>query len=85
MRILLFTFPLKVKMTYLFCRYGRLGDVYRPMDKNTMKKCLFVFVRFIFREDMFAAFSALQGKVIEGRPMILTIATSGYELDTQVY
>lgn len=66
-------------------RFGRLGDVYRPIDKNTMKPQLFVFVRYIFKKDMLAAFAALQGKVIDGRPMIISIADSGYELDTSIY
>lgn len=66
--------------------YGRLGDVYRPIDKNKMKPELHVFVRFIFEKDMMHAFEGLQGKVVDGRPMILTVSTdSGYELDTSIY
>jgi hypothetical protein len=65
--------------------YGRLGDVYRPIDKNKMKHQLHLFVRYVFKMDMLKAFEALQGKVIDGRPMILSIADAGYELETSIY
>lgn len=66
--------------------FGQLGDVYRPVDKDTKRPRRFLFVRFLFREDMLAALEALNGKVINGRPMIIQEAKPGrFELETSIY
>jgi RNA recognition motif-containing protein len=69
-----------------FTVFGKVGDVYRPIDKDTKKPCKFVFIRFVYRKDMLAAMDALQGKVINGRGMKIMEAKPGrYELDTSIY
>lgn len=67
--------------------YGQLGDVYQPVnkDKNPKAKYPFVFVRFFEREPMLIAMEALQGKVICGRPMIISEAKAAFELATSIY
>ncbi len=69
-----------------FAPFGQVGDVYRPIDKDTKRPCKFVFVRFVYRKDMLAAMAALQGKEINGRGMKIMEAKPGrYELDTSIY
>jgi len=66
--------------------YGQLGDVYRPLDKDTKRPRSFFFVRYIYREHMLAAMEALNGKIINGREMRILEAKPGrYELDTSIY
>ena len=79
-RIVLFPCQLTAKHSY-----GRLGDVYRPVNKNAMTYQPFFFVRFMHFEDMQLAKSELQGKIVCGRPMKITDAKPKFELETSVY
>ena len=68
-----------------FSVFGNVGDVYRPFNKELKKPYPFVFVRFLKRDEMMAAMNALQGKVIDGRPMIIEEAKANFELETSCY
>ena len=69
-----------------FSVYGKVGDVYRPIDKDTKRPMSFLFVRFVFKSHRTEAMAALQGKVINGREMKILLAKPGrYELDTSIY
>ena len=69
-----------------FEAFGKVGDVYRPIDKDTKRPMSFLFVRFVYKQPMLEAMSALQGKVINGRSMKIMLAKPGrYELDTSIY
>jgi RNA recognition motif-containing protein len=57
----------------------------RPINKDKKKPLPLVCVRYLNREDMLAALEGLNGKVVNGRPMRLTIAQSNFELSTSVY
>lgn len=66
--------------------FGQLGDVYRPIDKDTKMPLRFLFVRFIYKQHMMNAMNKLQGKLVNGRPMKILLAKPGrYELETSVY
>jgi len=66
--------------------YGQLGDVYRPIDKDTKRPVRFIFVRFLYREQMINAMNGLNGKIINGRPMKISEARPGrFQLETSVY
>ena len=66
--------------------YGKVGDVYRPIDKDTKLPMRFLFVRFVYKQPMLDAMDALQGMMINGRPMKILQAKPGrYELDTSIY
>ena len=70
----------------VFKPFGQLGDVYRPIDKDTKMPLRFLFVRFIYKQHMLNAVSKLQGKPVNGRPMKIVMAKPGrYELDTSIY
>ena len=49
--------------------FGKIGDVYRPIDKDTKRPVRFVFIRFVYKGDMLRAMEELQGKSINGRNM----------------
>ena len=66
-------------------RFGQLGDVYRPVNKNKLTYRPFFFVRFMRREDMVLAMESLQGKMLAGRKMVITEARPKFELETSVY
>lgn len=69
-----------------FSVFGKVGDVYRPIDKDTKRPMRFLFVRFVYKQHMLDALEALQGKIINGRQMKLLLAKPGrYELDTSIY
>lgn len=66
--------------------FGQLGDVYRPIDKDTKRPKSFIFIRFLYREHMINAMNALNGKIINGRPMKISEARPGrFQLETSVY
>ncbi len=66
--------------------FGKVGDVYRPIDKDTKRPLNFLFVRFVYKQHMLNALGELQGKIINGRPMkIMEAKPCRYELDTSVY
>ncbi len=65
--------------------YGRLGDVYRPINKDQMSETPFFFVRFIERDNMLLAMNALNGKVLRGRKMVIEEAKPIFELETSIY
>ena len=65
--------------------FGKIGDVYRPVNKDTKKPLSFVFVRFLNRTDMLNAMESLQGKIVDGRPMRIEEAKSSFELETSIY
>jgi len=70
----------------VFGKFGSLGDVYRPIDKDTKLPLRFLFVRFIYKQQMLNAMGKLQGKNMNGRPMKILLAKPGrYELETSVY
>ena len=70
----------------VFMPFGQLGDVYRPIDKDTKMPLRFLFVRFIYKQHMLNAVSKLQGNLVNGRPMKIVMAKPGrYELDTSIY
>ena len=64
---------------------GRVGDVYRPYNKDRQQPQPFVFVRFETRAEMLEAMNLLQGKIIDGRKMEITEAKAAFELETSVY
>lgn len=65
--------------------FGPLGDIYRPVNKDTKQPLSFIFVRFLNRADMLDAMRQLQGKIIDGRKMIIEEAKSHFELETSIY
>jgi len=76
----------ELQLKDIFEQYGKVGDVYRPIDKDTKLPKRFLFVRFVYRQAMLDAMDALQGMVINGRPMKILVAKPGrYELDTSIY
>jgi len=69
-----------------FEAYGQLGDVYRPIYKDTKRPCSFIFVRYYYRQNMINAMNELNGKVMNGRPMKITEARPGrFQLETSIY
>ena len=69
-----------------FSRFGKIGDVYRPIDKDTKRPLNFLFVRFVYKQHMLNAMQEMQGVSMNGRTMRIMIAKPGrYELDTSVY
>lgn len=70
----------------VFERFGQIGDVYRPIDKDTKTPLRFVFVRFIYKQHMLNALRDLQNHQVNGRGMKLMVAKPGrYELETSIY
>lgn len=66
--------------------YGQLGDVYRPINKDTKRPCAFIFIRYYYRQHMINAMNELNGKIINGRPMKITEARPGrFQLETSIY
>ena len=69
-----------------FETFGQLGDVYRPMDKDTKRPKPFIFVRFFYRQQMINAMNDLNGKIINGRAMKISEAKPGrFQLETSIY
>ena len=53
-------------LTFLFRyfkRYGEVGDIYIPRDRNTLESRGFAFVRFYEERDAEDAMDAMDGKV----------------------
>lgn len=70
----------------VFGEFGQLGDVYRPIDKDTKKPLRFLFIRFIYKQHMLNAVKQLQGVQVNGRPMKIMMAKPGrYQLSTSIY
>ena len=70
----------------VFQPFGQIGDVYRPIDKDTKMPLRFVFVRFIYKQHMMNAMREMQGYQVNGRGMKLMEAKPGrYELETSIY
>ncbi len=65
--------------------FGRLGDVYRPINKDAMNETPIFFVRYLERDNMLLAMSALQGKLLRGRKMFIEEARPIFELETSIY
>jgi RNA recognition motif-containing protein len=65
--------------------FGKIGDVYRPINKDQMSETPFFFVRYLDRDNMLLALSALQGKLLRGRKMIIEEAKPIFELETSIY
>jgi len=69
-----------------FDRFGKIGDVYRPIDKDTKRPLNFLFIRFVYKQHMINAMQEMQNTMMNGRPMKIMVAKPGrYELDTSIY
>ena len=55
----------------MFDRYGKIGDVFIPRDRQTGRSRGFAFVRFAEERDADAAVTAEQGRTIAGRAVTL--------------
>ena len=61
----------------LFEKYGDLGDVYIPRDRYNRESRGFAFVRFYDRRDGEDAMDALDGKMVDGREIRVSLAKYG--------
>jgi len=57
-----------------FGRYGKVGDVYIPRDRNTNESRGFAFVRFHDKRDAEDAIDAMDGRMVDGREIRVSIA-----------
>lgn len=60
-----------------FKKYGDLGDVYIPRDRNSHESRGFAFVRFYEERDAEDAMDAMDGKIIDGREIRVAMARYG--------
>ena len=66
-----------------FRKYGEIGDVYIPKDRNTHESRGFAFVRFYEKRDAEDAMDGMDGKVIDGRE--IRVAEAKYGRPTNQY
>jgi len=60
-----------------FKKYGDVGDIYIPRDRNTQESRGFAFVRFYEEKDAEDAMDSCDGKVIDGREIRVALARYG--------
>ena len=60
-----------------FKKYGEVGDIYIPRDRDTHESRGFAFVRFYEERDADDAMDAMDGKVIDGREIRVAMARYG--------
>jgi len=60
-----------------FKKFGEIGDIYIPKDRNTHDSRGFAFVRFYERRDANDAMDSMDGKVIDGREIRVNLAKYG--------
>eukprot|EP00111_Clytia_hemisphaerica_P016758 TCONS_00049704-protein len=60
-----------------FKKYGDVGDIYIPRDRNTQESRGFAFVRFYEERDAEDAMDGMDGKVIDGREIRVAMARYG--------
>ncbi|XP_002161458.1 serine/arginine-rich splicing factor 2 isoform X1 [Hydra vulgaris] len=60
-----------------FKKYGELGDIYIPRDRNTHESRGFAFVRYYEERDAEDAMDSMDGKVIDGREIRVAMARYG--------
>jgi len=66
-----------------FRKYGDVGDIYIPKDRNTHESRGFAFVRFYERRDADDAMDGMDGKIIDGRE--IRVAEARYGRPTNQY
>jgi len=57
----------------LFGKYGDIGDIFLPTDRNTGRPRGFAFVRYQDKRDAEDALDALNGRTFDGRDMRISI------------
>eukprot|EP00088_Acartia_fossae_P041397 TRINITY_DN4330_c0_g2_i1.p1 TRINITY_DN4330_c0_g2~~TRINITY_DN4330_c0_g2_i1.p1 ORF type:complete len:175 (+),score=48.97 TRINITY_DN4330_c0_g2_i1:29-526(+) len=57
----------------LFGKYGDIGDIFLPTDRNTGRPRGFAFVRYYDKRDAEDALDALNGRTFDGRDMRITV------------
>jgi len=57
----------------LFGKYGDIGDIFLPTDRNTGRPRGFAFVRYYDKRDAEEALDALNGRTYDGRDMKINI------------
>ncbi|XP_047143366.1 serine/arginine-rich splicing factor 2 isoform X2 [Hydra vulgaris] len=65
------------EMERYFKKYGELGDIYIPRDRNTHESRGFAFVRYYEERDAEDAMDSMDGKVIDGREIRVAMARYG--------
>ncbi|KAI0988601.1 hypothetical protein GJ496_003211 [Pomphorhynchus laevis] len=60
-----------------FERYGDIGDVYIPRDPYSKDSLGYAFVRFYDRRDAIDALDAMDGSLVDGRPIRVQLARYG--------
>jgi len=58
----------------VFDRYGDVGDVYIPRDPYTQDSRGFAFVRYFDQRDADDAIDAMDGQMLDGRPLRVQLA-----------
>ena len=66
-----------------FRKYGEIGDIYIPKDRNTHESRGFAFVRYYEKRDAEDAMDGMDGKVIDGRE--IRVAEAKYGRPSQQY
>lgn len=61
-------------MEALFEKYGRVGDIYIPRDKNNGVNRGFAFIRFLHKDDAEDAIDSLDGRTYDGRELRVQMA-----------
>lgn len=56
-------------LRHAFSKYGEIGDIYIPMDRNTRESRGFAFVRYYEARDMDDAIDAMDGRELDGRTL----------------
>jgi len=64
-------------LEYLFEKYGKVGDIYIPKDRNTRESRGFAFVRFFDQRDAEDAMDGLDGRMYDGRDLRIQMAKYG--------
>jgi len=58
----------------VFERYGDIGDVYIPRDPHSQDSRGFAFVRYFDQRDADDAVDAMDGQMLDGRPLRVQVA-----------
>ncbi|GLT93816.1 hypothetical protein SLE2022_115900 [Rubroshorea leprosula] len=61
----------------LFDRYGKVVDVFIPRDRWTGESREFAFVRYKYQDEAQKAVDKLEGRVVDGREIIVQFAKYG--------
>lgn len=65
----------------IFDKYGDIGDVYIPRDRYNRESRGFAFVRFYDKRDAEDAMDALDGTMLDGRELRVSMAKYGRPAD----